>query len=636
MVEKLPKRWARPLFAAYLAVLIFPLLLSQLQRPFAFWDDLTIPGKLYLGWAHDASSLPAAIRYYWFGESYVFRPVMLLFYNLFYLVFGGEFWILQLLKIAARAGYLVLTASLLRSLGFETPARLAVFVFLLFHPALTDMMLFGDDTWLALAMAATLAVAVREDRWFDLAPMSLLRYLAFAALTVFALGAKEAGVVFALLVCLATAWRTAPAGRWRLLPLWTFTTYAIWHLAWMVAKGLRANTPEAASSNKLEVLAEHWNYVTLRFPLHLSQVALPLLVAWGAYRFWKSSGADRRLLLALVLAAAAGILAFTSNVQHPAIRYVVPVVVLLAVPLASAVEGLGRYARPAAIAFAILFPLTMVGNWYWLALRYGHTLDQFTQVLTALERKAQTGLALAVSEDLAPETRYAVIAYFERYARQFYGAAESRKVSVAKALPGGPAVLVTARRPPAMHGEPGYASRTQAVESFAPGREGALPALTHFYLDVRRRLGFHVLLHDLFFPEAPGGTMFYVHTLAAQASPAVAVRHEVRPGGQFRLAIPAGAPFTLDDTVYEGRIKVESGGVLFGFEAEGVAVWETPLNPGPDWIALPKAPALLAPAGRPLLLTVRVPAAAVFSLEGPHVAPVTAVAPARRYGALVR
>jgi hypothetical protein len=200
--------WKRKLPLLYFSLLLAPLFIASLSRPFAFWDDVTIPVKLEAMFATRFEDLPQAFLVYWTAVSYVFRPVALFLYNLYYLVFGGELWVMHVLKMLARAAYLLLSNHLLRINGYGWLTRLVVITFLLFHPALLDTMTFADDVWLALWSTALLILGFDGlKRAWDLSEMTLPRYSAFVALFIAATGSKEAGVVPALVFSAAATWR---------------------------------------------------------------------------------------------------------------------------------------------------------------------------------------------------------------------------------------------------------------------------------------------------------------------------------------------------------------------------------------------------------------------------------------------
>lgn len=658
-------RHARPLLIGYFLILLGPLWLSEQARPFAFWDDLTIPGKLPGAFALEPSGLPHAFYSFWFNDSYLFRPLILFFYNLFYLAFGGEFWILRLLKLAARAGYLLLTDRLLAKLAFPPVARLMVFTFLLFHPALLDPMLFSDDGWLALAMSGALLLAAGQVPFLDLGRMTAGRYAGFTACVILAPGTKEVGVVFAAVVAAVATVRTRGWARWRVTPLWLMAMFTGWKLADMLHKGLRVNTPGAAGAvgGRLEVLKDHLVFMTLRAPLHLTEILLPLAIVVGVVALYRSGDGMRKWVGGVALVCSAGMLLFTSNVAQAAMRYVIPSIVLLAVPLAAAVEWVPlRYRRPAGAAFAILFPLLMAGNLYAQALGFQQLLYEYADIIALLERKAQEGLKITPSTDLGPEYTQIPGIYFGSYSYRAYGAAGATPVNdAATGVPAGDAVLLSLRPPAQWRTVPGYLERVRMVEAIGRGREGALEKFTSFYVAVRKGFGFYHLLYDYGAPVPSPDPLLFVHTFGAAEdggspvrtecrvqegggaservwlTPGIVHSHQVPQGQTFRMTMALGAMPSLEQALYKGEVKVESGMVTVGVtDAQGTILWNAAVPVSAEWQALPGPGARMVPNSGPVQLYVEVRSGGSIAVRNVRVAPVIYRSPVRRYGSLSR
>lgn len=617
-----PSRPVRISILIYFLLLLGPLFAAALSRPFALWDDLTIPEKLQAGFAHRFADLPAAVRYYFFAETYVFRPVILSFYNLFYLVFGGEFWILQGFKWCGRGLYLLLTDRLLLTFGYGGWTRLLVVTFLLFHPALQDVMLFSDDGWLALAISALLLYMVAHPPFLDLRAMPPVRYAGFLVLFLAAMGMKEVSVAFGAVLALAVTLRTGGGGRWRVLPVWILVMYWVWHLAQMVRIGLRVNTPQPSPGARFQVLLDHVSFIPVPSPFHLTALALAAALLFGVVLVTRRGTRDQQWLMGVALAGSAAMVLFTSNVQAAAIRYVIPAVVLLAMPLAA---GADRLPRAVKALFVALFPMLMGVHAYSQSLAFQQFMYETSEVVTLLERKSQEGYQLAMAPDVAPEFQGAIAGYFKTYKARFYDGAGSTGVTLgSQPLPPGPTAMLSMKPPAALRDAPGYASRAAMVECFARQRYGVLQKMQAAFVSLYLRLGFSRILYDHGGPVVSFDCAFFVHSLR----PALSGSGE--PGTSYAL----GDLPVLADAMYWGALRVESGKVIFSITDTGNRVlWTAEVGATKDWQPVPLPPPGAA-GGENLMLSIS--GSGRYAIRDFSAAPVYRRPPARRYGAIAR
>ena len=625
------------------------------------------------GFAQQFSDLPRAYLHNWFIGGYVLRTTTALLYNFQHLAFGGEFWVLSVIKLLGKALCLVLYDRLLRRLGFTPLTRLAVFTFLLFHPALSDLMRLGDDNWLGLMIVVVLTVLVSWRRGNadigDLSGFSRSRYLGLVIIGIITLGVKEVSIVFLLMLTLLLTIKSGRGALPRVLPFYCLVGFEAWRL--YSINSIRPNRP--GESRLVSVLWGHLRYLLTTSPLYIVAIILVLLLACAAFTVLRSDRRDLNTLCALALVSAFGMLVFTSNVEIAATRYVVSSVYLLAIPLAIGLDQTTRRLHWAKAAFVLLFPLFSAGNLYSQSLAFNQLSDEYSDVIGLLERKVADGYTLVLTGkkgDIPGENQGAVALYFEKYARAYYQSAAATAVTFLgeDQPPDTPCVVLTVQPTLAafvsLTGiDPG---RVQEIQAFRRERYGSMEKLASFYSAVNRKIGNdHWPYYDHGGPVVSYDPIYYVYTLSAKSA---APRKEEELAGSFQYInytrrspmiqkewkYGAAYQFSTADKEtaklmlplgnsgrqrYTGNVRVRQGKVVFGVtDSSGRDLWNVLLPNGNAWTRFPEIPAL-PPSQKELFvfLFMTGPPASVEinDLTLRKTLGVQLLPPTRRFGALV-
>jgi len=498
--------------AAYFAWFLAPLFLASVYRPIALWDYLTSPDVLHYGRPITWLALIPNTWLHLLNNTYIVRPTVSFLYDLQTLVFGGEFWLWYCVKWCAFLASVCLVTAILRRLGCDWYTQAAVAAFLLFHPARFTLMLHAPDGWLALGICAQLLLLARNG--FDLHTLSHRAQSLWLLLALFTIGCKEAGYVFQMLLAAFLLLR-APAAWPRLVPHAALIAFWTWRL-----KAASGRAQGFVFSDFVERLRLH---VEMSFPttaLRIFELVLAALAAWSLAIAWRRRTEPAGQLIFFCWMAAAAMLVFVSIPNLTALRYVIPMVYLAAVPLGIALQHIPRHRVVVAGVFIVLFPIVAAGHIYRQELGYQDQFYPTSELLRRMEMKARQGYPLVISEganDIAAEPLVSIEYFFSTYGPRWYGQPVPRKLHRAKEQ-GWPAqnfVMASYFAPDRVVAETGIdIRRIERVEVFHAADLGTLQKLTGRYLYIDRLL--HRTQHyhsDTGAPEPTSKPRFYLYTV---------------------------------------------------------------------------------------------------------------------------
>ncbi|MBL8218086.1 MAG: hypothetical protein JNL62_02595 [Bryobacterales bacterium] len=500
--------------AAYFAWFLAPLLLASVYRPIALWDYLTSPDLLHFGRPITWLTLIPNTFFHLLNNTFIVRPTVSVLYDLQTLVFGGEFWLWYCVKWCAFLASVYLVTAILRHLGCDWYTQAAIAALLLFHPARFTLMLHAPDGWLALGMCAQLVLLGRYG--FEVRAMPFSARLLWLLLALFTVGAKEAGYVFQMLLAAFLLVR-CPAAWLRLVPHAALIAFWTWRL-----KAASGRAQGFVFTDFVERLRLHAEMSFPATPLRIFELALAALAAWSLLIAWRKRTELSGQLILFCWLAAGAMLVFVSIPNLTALRYVIPMVYLAAVPLGIALQHIRRHRVALAGVFIVVFPIVMAGHIYRQELGYQDQFYPTSELLRRLEMKARQGYSLVISEganDIAAEPLTSVEYFFSTYGPHWYGQSAPRKLHRAKQQ-GWPAqafVMASYFGPDHVVAETGIdIRRIERVEVFYGADLGTLQKLTGRYQYIDRLL--HRTQHyhnDTGAPEPTSKPRFYLYTVGA-------------------------------------------------------------------------------------------------------------------------
>jgi len=664
VVSNRVRLWTKIVVIVYFAALILPLVTASVARPFGWWDYLSTPDLFHYGSPTTAANL---VPHYWLAlttHTYLVRPTSALLYDLQYLLFGGEFWIWYLAKWAVKFGAVYLAFLLLRRIGVCDLAGLAAAVFLLFHPAELQLMLFAPDGWAALGMLAVLLLllpAAGEDRApFDVSALSRKRYAALLAVWVLTLGAKEVAFAFCGLLTLAMTWTSRD---WRRLAPF-FAGLALWTWRLTAASG---RVGSASVEGLWRNVQAHVAWLFPWSPWHILDGLLVALLALAAVRarHWDLRGR----LTVFCLAAAAGMLIMTSLVPAPASRYVIPLAFLLAIPIGIALDEF-RWRSAAAWTLILIYPIATASDIYSQELAYQQQFYGYAGILHLLDAKVKDGYKAVTSgdpDDFGLENQHSVCAFLTTYGPEWYGRKPAACVEAAKSgWPREKFVLLTRFFPSEVNAGRLSGLDLTRLEWGATVERGGYGILGRMAGSFRR---LDAALDNEHAPRWDSGASslsdepeYSVYTFRAADDPpppayltAGTIRggseesYRLKPGRTLRFSVPPNEVWTATVPLghlsagvtprYTGRLAVEAGAVELGIRNnKGLDVWKVTFRPARDPQPLPQAPGLAVDPRNEYWLFFRADRPSAFRLDDFQILSrweYERRPPPRRYGALM-
>jgi len=465
------------ILSAY-GLVLFPLLLTSLALPFAWWDSLTFPTVVWNGRAPETlRELPGIYHYTLLLGQAHFRPNCFALVALSYVLFGGEFWLWYIV----RWGLSVLTAFLVwktaSRLGIDQWSRLGAIAFLIFHPCRPELMVLSADGWAAFGICALglvmVLATVRDGKLLDIGGVRWPWYVSMVVLFWFCTWLKESNVAFALIVLACYHIRAGRGGRSHLLlaPFWAVVGFTCWRLLTIQRVGIYATVNTSGDILPKLVAALGFGGALGRWAPAYGVIVAWAAIAAGIVLYLRHRGWGPRAAILSFFAAALALAAFLAFASLPvAPRYTVPIAALVALPLAAALASLPRRLWLVRVAFALLFPALMLTDIYGQYVAYQQRFYEQADILALLEDRVAAGDALAVtgSDELQPghggtrELQGAITDYFGRYRTRFY----RQRATPVSVVP-----LATAGVPP---------SRFALVSTLSPARvlAGEVPGLS--------------------------------------------------------------------------------------------------------------------------------------------------------------
>lgn len=673
----LSARAGRILLLGWFVLLLAPLFLASLARPFAWWDHLTIPVTCM---ATPETSLAGVPGVFWRNllfHGYFLRPTTCALNQVYYALFGGEFWIVYLAKWAAKVAAAWLLYRLLVRFETPAPARWAAVSFCLFHPAAPELMAFAPDGWLAPALLGFICFVV-HPRWspggaFAIDQMPRAAWWTAAGMMLLFAGIKEVAVVFFGLYAAMVLLRADHRGRAaaRLALPGAYLTLLVIRIV-----GIAPHRPMRATSisEVLEHFLIHLRFVVPGSPWELVGLLVVLSLGGLIYRLRRRPEGQLAPLAAFCALFCAGALAMVSGTQ-PGARYVVPVVPFVAALCAWGAAALPARSRWALVALAAVFPLCTAGDLYAQHLAYQQALYEGADIIALLDQKHAAGVPLAVpatDRDLSAESRLTVRLFFEQLRSSYWGGgAGFHVVDLAAEPPPRTPFAVVALHPAGVDFPGRDAYELTAVEAFRRGGYGVLDRWSGLFQRLSRVLGNdRPPTYDLGAPVLSDEPELFVLTFSPRRerpSPSVrpltleVIRHPsgatdrrqaglgqethiaCRPGEGFVARVSLGALQQARQLAWRGRANVLRGVVTFGVtDREGRDLWNLALPAGRGPEPLPLPPRLTFPRLDEYFLFFYAPIGdgAEIVISGlaldEETPPLHLLKPARRYGAVAR
>lgn len=478
------------LLALYLAWFLTPLLLSSIYRPFGSWDYLTSGDLFHFNREIRWTTLLSNYFHHLLTAGYVLRPTIAFLYDLQWLLFGGQFWLWYLVKWAAHLAAALVVVRIAKSLGFDWAARAAIAVFLLMHHARFVLMLHAPDGWVALGILLQLALAV-ECRGETLR-MRPLRLAAFYALAVFTIGAKETGYLFegTFVVFL---WAMQPAAWRRLAPAGALLTF--WTIRLLSLSGRAAGFE---TEPWMERLSEQWKLMTPGSPAALLTAGMAVAAGVSLWIIWKQRHLFHGRLLAFCWISGAAMLAFTTIPPYYGLRYEIPSLYVLSLPLVAALDHLLRRRAWLTACLIVLYPLLTAGQVYTQELAYHQEFFSEALMLHRMDEAGNAGAALAMTGmpgDFDGERLSTVVHYFARTGVEWFGLKNSREVTIVgeRGWPQGRFILLSRWSPHhLLRDGPGKLDRkrVERIQAVLPAEYGTMWRLREWYARLDRALGY--------------------------------------------------------------------------------------------------------------------------------------------------
>jgi hypothetical protein len=617
-------------------VILFPLFLAALLRPFGLWDYFTAP-NIYL--PDKSFTLVAIVKNYLlnvFTATPTVRPTTSLLIDLGYTVFGGEFWLWYVGRWAAKILCAVFANYILKAYDVPPLARLASISLLLFHPAATELMLISADMWVGSFILCLLATLVRFNRGvscFSIDTLTKSQFVAVFLLWFLALGTKEVGAVFASLFFLISFFESANRKAFALRAVPFIVVLLFWAWKLRTSSIIFPSTNLSASGGvriHLSTLLGHISFLNAGFPSYLGLMLLMVLAAWAIWRLWKPVNNQLRLLTVYCALCAGISILFVSTTNLPAPRYITSCIVSLALLAGLALRDLAPRAGLVIGAFAAIYPIAAAANLYSQALAYQQLFSETSDVLNFAEQQSRRGYRLALTgddDDIPLENQGTIRLFFERYANLFYGKASAERVWElrTRGMPRDKFALVT-HRPSSQVGS-SYGINEAMIESaFQIERSGYgfLEKLTNGFIAVDRPLGTAwQRTYDLGAPVVSGTSFFSVYLIDPNrgeagpepASGRVAVAefsnlsrrtkkedpmkpgrvysYEAAPREVVKWLLPLPRLSGVAQFKFDGQILVQKGRVSVGVtDPSGNDLWNTVFEQTSTWRALPEVPAV--------------------------------------------
>ncbi len=340
-----------------LAVIPFAM---QMARPFALHD--------YLG-DHLTSSHPDPnlrtfrsvvhnLRHDYLHNLWNFRPVTNLFYNSCYCLFGGEFWVFDLIKWGMKLLAVYWIWATLRAAAADKWAALCGASFFGFHITCFEAQTLAADAVLGFFALACVYLLARGPKPFDLdaAAWGRGKFLAFAAAYVLMLGSKEPGAAIACALLLALAVRSS----WNLrgiLRLGMLAALLALH-SYLILRPAFAKLQQPQGT--AGILTRLVQMLQFSFGTELNSAGFAVLAALLLLGTYLSLRRGAWHGLAVVALAFAAVTLFNAiPVSYPPFacpRYAIPGSMLLAILFGLALAQFGRAGRWVCTPFLIVYP----------------------------------------------------------------------------------------------------------------------------------------------------------------------------------------------------------------------------------------------------------------------------------------
>jgi hypothetical protein len=640
------ERWTAAIARWEWALLLAPLLLASLARPFGLWDYLTAPNIYLHEKAFTFRNVVANYGWNVFGPAPTVRPTTALLLNTEYWAFGGEFWIWYLVRWTAKILAAYLVDGVLQSFEIDLMARLAVLGVWLFHPVNSDLMLISADGWVAFSAVVLLTLLLwrqKPECMFNLAAFTLRRYLCVFTAWFLLLGTKEVGLVTAAVYTAAAALTSVSMrghalrkATLRLSPFVVVTLLWAWKVKSAFAAFPSANvTASEGPRIRLSTLIGHGQFLTAAIPFALG---LGLLVAGLLWLFWRiRRGGPNRHFVVFLAAAGVGSLLFVSVTQSAAARYVTPALLMMTLLGGFALNDLGRARRWICAAVALLFPILGAADTYPQALAYQQYFYETTDALHVAEQASALGYRPAITgdnDDVPLENQGTIRLFFEKYGPAFYGRTAKDVVD----LRSGPVQASKIALISHIGADAALAKWAVALQGFEvddtfqvergdygvlewiaanlgklglslrmrpfPAYDAGAPSATEtpfFVVSLLSRRGKAFSAADS--SGEPVDTEWANYTQKVQTRSTLAAGEgkvfRAGPGDTVKLAVP------IDEEVssrlsYQGAFKITGGGTfIFGVtDKNGRDVWNTAAPATGEWRELPVPPVLSLDRGR--------------------------------------
>jgi len=365
-------------------IVILPLILQTLLRPVGLWDYFTIfdvmgvtPEQVY-----DNSHFFLVLKQIFLNNTFVCRPINLMFHYLYAKIFEGNFWILLMLKWMAKFGLLWILYRFNQLIEGRKSTFLFVFSFLFFHTVCFEIMTFSPDGFAAffcVEFTVMLYFKAKKYGTFDLIALTKKEYLSLCTVFLMAVGQKEICIalgVSTVMLYAFTAFNKKHCSV-RILPFCFITLFFI--IRNIQVAFVRKPGDTSYWGNTIRSLVRLIFETNIAYGILTTCVAVFFIIGVVLFCKKKKGHFDNEVLFAIYLSVTIGGMAgfsVLSTGQTLNARYVIPIVGLFGELLIFVNKEKGIIPGIAYCGVGIAIPFFCVSNIYAQHLAYAREFDE--------------------------------------------------------------------------------------------------------------------------------------------------------------------------------------------------------------------------------------------------------------------
>jgi hypothetical protein len=427
------------LVSLYCIILVLPLVLFSLTLPFGMWDYFTLPE---IAWGRNG--IDHIFKNYFYSlltNDIAFRPSYYLLQNIQYKLFEGQFWMWFLFKWAAKFLAIYLVWRILEKLKVNKYARLFSVVFLLFHPAIFEIMLFSADGWLALGVIILIYYLITLDAKYDLKieKFTLLELISINILLFGVIGLKEMAFPAVLISVVFIHWKSGASLRvlLRMIPSYIIILFTCARLVQMMS-----NERVNQQITLITKLKGYYSFIFMKGIVHNIPLFIFLvLLIYGIYEIVREKDKGKKTLMLFILLVTGSMFMFllATNI-YPAPRYIIPIYytgsLLLAFGIEKIINGRNQGVMKKAITILIIgIPLFTSSNIYGQYLAYAQRFYEEAQVISYLDSIGVNEIVVSGENEIfngqfvaGLELQGSYSKFFEQYRDRWYDAGSIKSV----------------------------------------------------------------------------------------------------------------------------------------------------------------------------------------------------------------